>query len=1500
MPICKRDGFDLNQTEGKNETFHDNDLVFCCYITKRIFRDYENYFRHVMAINSTVWQCEATGKDGLTYEEAVKSERVARKKMEQFKQSLRAPVLLVIEHARQSAVKTLNLIVSKFLRKRFFLNEEVTVTNKKNTVFKVVGIKASGNIPEPGNGIYEDTEQLEYRLRAPNGNEINAPFEQLRRQRAEFNQENLAMFIKNNVIRVDGILRPKPEIYKQYVTEPNINFSSIFIGKMPRYSPAKIKRPEAKDTKKQSTLNKYIVKGEESTVKSKADTEAKAKLLAEEMERIRLEKLAKCAAMEREKAQKKAELMLRVEQECYDLTTKTDDLERSDQSVLPTYHPLVTFLPDQLLGDAFMLREFMHTYRGLLSGVEVFRQNLSFYEMSRAFSAREVAGPLSDILLVLLGTIFDLQKEEEEECPVAYALGRTPATREPYISMYNASNSHRYAKRHFSFNLNELPLDALTLSEVLRLHLLASGAAVLEKAEKWRIMYRNGYSSREDPGLQLRLQHTHILRALKTNCIAQLEFEDIMRIINCLMAQILTYSGTINVVEERMERTAKAKTELRALIIAENRRLAAVELTKRKLTNEHHQQCLTDEVKQDVEKKKALGEQLNRRIADLLAQSDREQRKHEQQVLKLHSELFNFLVYLGMDRCYRKYYVLESMPGIFIEHSPDSMMDTCLAQPPVNKSPAELRKQAQLPKVRKDLRIYLVKLYSEEDKKRRKANNKQSLENKENQENRLNGHGQGQSGEQMDVAAGDDEELSPPTQFELLMCSGDSANCIVHDEHHPQRKVWSYIYQAEEIDALIRSLNPLGWRESELLDELTQLRSLIEQHVKSCPQELLSLDTEKKRNKFISTMHSETQRKYSQANFGLPEGTELNEVLRLHLVDCILQFETDIYTGDLGRLKIKDMEKWRQQLLQDDFDAQCKLQWGPPGLMYSDEVAADSDNESHEDYDDQDDDKDEDAIFLNQYARKKYGKYRDPGQYISQSQDASSTESQTHRTQVRNLASALLQVEQAIGRRFLKEPFGFNKKRQDTKHDQQKLICESRLQQWEVSLMESTNYAQIFLHLNILHDSILWKHSTNKSLCKVCRRGTDPEKMLLCDQCNGGTHMFCMKPKMRTVPEGNWYCHTCVKNLGLINASDDKQQEQKKRAAQKKRKFIVDEVDEDVDEGVADSDGNDEDDDDEGSDNEETELSDAQDDKSEASSISVKANGKAAAKGSSGRRSSRRLKSKEIEDAMQEDDGEAADDESVEADEAEADEDNEEEGTEDEKVCQTCFYDGCEICCSRCSEWYHLECVKLKRQPRTDFVCKKCKTNETQRTRRRPSHVDGDADDDEDHEEPQAKRVRSSRNSLRISLDKSAANNNNNNNNNTSNNNNNRRSGRRTNDNLPLNSAALYDLLEQTMKHQAAWPFLRPVLTSEVPDYHKIIKTPMDLAKIKSKLNMGEYHLNEELLNDIQLVFKNCDLYNIEGNEIYDAGCELERFVMSRCKELMLPFRPSDMNADLI
>lgn len=97
-------------------------------------------------------------------------------------------------------------------------------------------------------------------------------------------------------------------------------------------------------------------------------------------------------------------------------------------------------------------------------------------------------------------------------------------------------------------------------------------------------------------------------------------------------------------------------------------------------------------------------------------------------------------------------------------------------------------------------------------------------------------------------------------------------------------------------------------------------------------------------------------------------------------------------------------------------------------------------------------------------------------------------------------------------------------------------------------------------------------------------------------------------------------------------------------------------------------------------------------------------------------------------------------------------------------------------------------------------------------------------------------------------------------------------SSRRSNrgsDDLLLDNVILHKLLDEVSKNANAWPFLRPVSRHEVPDYHKVIKNPMDLAKIKSKLNTGQYTSNGEVMKDIQLIFANCDLYNQNESEIY-------------------------------
>lgn len=90
-----------------------------------------------------------------------------------------------------------------------------------------------------------------------------------------------------------------------------------------------------------------------------------------------------------------------------------------------------------------------------------------------------------------------------------------------------------------------------------------------------------------------------------------------------------------------------------------------------------------------------------------------------------------------------------------------------------------------------------------------------------------------------------------------------------------------------------------------------------------------------------------------------------------------------------------------------------------------------------------------------------------------------------------------------------------------------------------------------------------------------------------------------------------------------------------------------------------------------------------------------------------------------------------------------------------------------------------------------------------------------------------------------------------------------------TSGDLPLDNALLQLLLNQVMHHPDAWPFLRPVTKSQCPDYHTIIKTPMDLGTVKYKLNMLSYRTNADLLSDMELIFENCFYYNSEGSEVF-------------------------------
>jgi len=85
-------------------------------------------------------------------------------------------------------------------------------------------------------------------------------------------------------------------------------------------------------------------------------------------------------------------------------------------------------------------------------------------------------------------------------------------------------------------------------------------------------------------------------------------------------------------------------------------------------------------------------------------------------------------------------------------------------------------------------------------------------------------------------------------------------------------------------------------------------------------------------------------------------------------------------------------------------------------------------------------------------------------------------------------------------------------------------------------------------------------------------------------------------------------------------------------------------------------------------------------------------------------------------------------------------------------------------------------------------------------------------------------------------------------------------------------------LLDDLSSHDDAWPFLDPVNTRQFPTYKKVIKTPIDLATIRTKLQQNNYKTKENFLQDVRLIFDNCETFNEDDSPVGKAGHSLRLF----------------------
>lgn len=96
----------------------------------------------------------------------------------------------------------------------------------------------------------------------------------------------------------------------------------------------------------------------------------------------------------------------------------------------------------------------------------------------------------------------------------------------------------------------------------------------------------------------------------------------------------------------------------------------------------------------------------------------------------------------------------------------------------------------------------------------------------------------------------------------------------------------------------------------------------------------------------------------------------------------------------------------------------------------------------------------------------------------------------------------------------------------------------------------------------------------------------------------------------------------------------------------------------------------------------------------------------------------------------------------------------------------------------------------------------------------------------------------------------------------------------------------LLHLLNDMQNHQQSWPFIQPVSREEVADYYDVIKEPMDLSTMETKLEADNYQTPDDFVKDANLIFNNCRKYNNETTPYAKCANKLEKYMWQQIRAI--------------
>ncbi|XP_053450663.1 bromodomain adjacent to zinc finger domain protein 1A isoform X1 [Nycticebus coucang] len=1489
--------------------------VFYCKVTNEIFRHYDDFFERTILCNSLVWSCAVTGRPGLTYQEALESEKKARQNLQSFPEPLIIPVLYLTNLTHRSRLHEICDDIFAYVKDRYFVEETVEVirNNGARLQCRILEVLPPSHQNGFANGhvssvdgetiIISDSDDSEtqscsfqngkrkdaidpllfkYKVQPIKKRELYesaiVKATQISRRKHLFSRDKLKLFLKQHCEPQDGIIKIKASSLSTYKIAEQ-DFSYFFPDDPPTFifSPANRRRGRPPKrisvSQEDSFSNKQIVAGYrnkgikerdkllkqeemkslafekaklkrekadalEAKKKEKEDKEKKREELKKIIEEERLKKKEEKERLkvEREKEREK----LREEKRKYieylkQWSKPREDMECDDLKELPEPTPVKTRLPPEIFGDALMVLEFLNAFGELFDLQDEFPEGVTLEVLEEALVGNDSEGPLCELLFFFLTAIFQAIAEEEEE-----------VAKEQITDADTKGCS-----------LKSLDLDSCTLSEILRLHILASGADVTSANAKYRYQKRGGFDATDDACMELRLSNPSLVKKLSSTSVYDLTPGEKMKILHALCGKLLTLVSTRDFIEDYVDILRQAKQEFRELKAEQHRKEreeAAARIRKRKeeklKEQEQKMKEKQEKLKEDEQRSStadvSVGDE-EREDFDTSAESKEVEQKELDQDMVTEDEDD-----LGSQKRSRRG---KGGQNGFKEFTRQEEIN-CVTGEPLIADEEEILKQEYQRKERelsekiqsaiactnifplgrdRMYRRYWIfpsipGLFIEEDysgltedmllpRPSLFQNNVQSQD------------------PQVSTKTGESLKSESTSNFDQGPC--DCSVQLPKPVHKPNR--WCFYSSREQLDQLIEALNSRGYRESALKETLLQEKSRI------CAQ--LARFSEEKFH-FSDKPQTDSKPTYSRgrsSNANDQSQMSAERQLELRLRDFLLDIEDRIYQGTLGAIKVTDRHIWRSALESGRYE-----------LLSEENKENGIIKTVNEDVEEMEIDEQAKVIVKDRLS----GIKTETPSTVS----TSASTPQPVSTVVRHLAVALFQIEQGIERRFLKAPLDASDSGRSYK---------TVLDRWRESLLSSASLSQVFLHLSTLDRSVIWSKSILNARCKICRKKGDAENMVLCDGCDRGHHTYCVRPKLKTVPEGDWFCPEC------------RPKQRSRRLSSRQRPSV--ESDEEMEESMEGEVGEADDDDEGQSEEEEYEVEQDEGDSQEEEEISPPKRGRPQVRLPIKTRG--RLSSSFSSHGQRQDSGRYPSRSQHSTPKTTIS--SKTTGRSLRKINSAPSTETKSLrIASRSTRHSHgplqadvfVELLSPRRKSRgrksanstpenspnfPNFRVIATKSSEQSRSLSVASKLSL-----QDSESKRRCRKRQSTESSPMTQSR-------------------RSSGRQGG---VHELSAFEQLVVELVRHDDSWPFLKLVSKIQVPDYYDIIKKPIALNIIREKVNKCEYKLASEFIDDIELMFSNCFEYNPRNTSEAKAGIRLQAFFHIQAQKLGLQVSPSNVD----